>query len=212
MRPITLSRQLTAADDNGIALAQQLLAAGNLVLTGAAFVANGIAQLDAQRKIGIASTGDLSLITFTVYGTNQPGNVISESLAGPNNNTVSTTLDFYTVTRVAASAAVSTDVIVGTTGVGASQPLPLDIYLPFGNTTSVDVTGTVNYSVQVTNSDPFGDPSTPLNWVAYPGGALTAQTTDLTSSTVIAYRAMRLLTNSGTGIAAITITQQGLIV
>lgn len=211
MRPVTITRALVAADANGIAEAQQTAGEGDLTLNGA-FVVAGVAQLGQQRKVGIASTGNLSALTFTVYGTNDAGNVISEARSGPSNNTVSTTLDFATVTRVSVSGAVGTDVEVGTTDVGASLPIPLDIYLPFGNTASVDVTGTVNYSVQVTNSDPFGDPSTPLNWVAYPGGGLTSQTADATASTAVAYRAARLVTNSGTGSAALTVTQQGLMV
>lgn len=210
MRPVTLSRTLAASDADGIAQAQQAAGAGNLTLNGD-LVVSGVAQLGAQRIVGIASTGNLSAVTFTVYGTDDAGNTISQAIAGPNNNTVSTTLNFRTVTRVAVSAAVGTDVEVGTTGVGASQWIPLDIYLPFGNTCSVDVTGTVNYSVQVTDGDVFGDPSTVLNAIAYPGGALTSQTGDVTSNTAVAYRGLRLLTNSGTGSAVTRVTQQGLI-
>lgn len=206
MRPIRITRALTAADDDGIALAQQLIAAGNLTLNGA-LVAGGIARLDAQRKVGIASTGDLHLITFTVYGTDQPGNTISDALAGPNNNTVSTTLDFYTVTRVAASAAVATDVIVGTTGVGASQPVPLDIYLdPFNVSCFGDVTGTVNYTVQFTFDDVQATAG-PYTWTDHPD--LTGKTTDSDGTYISPVSATRIVTNSGTGSVVLTIIQAG---
>lgn len=211
MRPVTISRTLATADADGIATAQTVASATNLVLDGA-LVSAGVAQLGAQRQVVIASGGNISTVIFTVYGTDYAGNSITDTITGISGSTVATTLNFLTVTRIAASATTGAETVTaGTNGVGASQPVVLDIYLPFGNTASVDTTGTVNYSVQVTNSDPFGSPSTPMNWVAYPGGALTSQTGDVTATTASAYRAARLLTNSGTGNALFTITQQGLI-
>jgi hypothetical protein len=212
MRPVTLSRTLAAAVSDGIAEAQTVAGAVDLTLDGS-LVASGVAQLGVQRQVIMASGGNIAAVIFTVYGTDQAGNSITDTITGISGSTVATTLNFLTVTRIAASATTGAETVTaGTNGVGASQWIPLDIYLPFGNTTSVNVTGTVNYSVQVTNDDPFGNASTPLNAVAYPGGALTTQTGDVTSTTAAAYRAIRLLTNSGTDTAAITVTQQGLIV
>lgn len=206
MQPVRITRQLTAADDNGIALAQQLGAAGSLTLNGA-FVTSGVAQLDTQRKVGITSTGNLSAVTFTVYGTDQAGNTISESLAGPNNNTVSTTLDFYTVTQVAASAAVGTDVIVGTTGVGASAPVPLDIYLdPFNVSLFVDVQGTVNFTVQFTFDDVQANAG-PYVWTNHPD--LTSGTADGDGTYISPVTATRIVTNSGTDPLVFTVIQAG---
>lgn len=209
MRPATLTRILTAAVATSIAAAQTTAGAGNLLINGTLAV-GGVATLDAQRKVGIASAGDDSAVTFTVFGTDQMGRAISEALAGPNANTVSTTLDFLTVTRVAVSAAVAVAVTVGSTGVGASQPMPLDLYLPFGSTASVVLTGAMNYTVQVTNDDVYNN-TNPL-WVSHPTAGLVGAATSQVGSTANAYRAMRLLTNSGAGSAVITLTQQGLIV
>lgn len=213
MRPVTVTKQLSvAADADGIAQLQQLAGAGNFTLNGA-LVASGVAQLGSQRKVAVHSAGNIAAVVFTIYGTDDQGREITDTVTGVNNSTVSTTLDFATVTRVAAGAAVGSDTEVGTTGVGASLPIPLDIYLPFGSTVSVDVTGTINYTIQATNDNPFGNPSTPLNWVAYPGNqSLSGQTTDLTSVATAAVRAIRILVNSGAGSAAVTLTQQGLIV
>lgn len=206
MLPVRITRQLAAADDNGIALLQQLVGAGALTLNGV-LVAAGVAQLDTQRKVGISSTGNLSAVTFTVYGKDQPGNTISESLAGPNNNTVSTTLDFYTVTQVAASAAVGTDVIVGTTGVGASQPIPLDIYLdPFNVSLFVDVQGTVNYTAQFT-FDNVQSSAGPYVWTDHPD--LTSATADGDGTYISPVTATRILTNSGTAALVFTVIQAG---
>lgn len=206
MRPVRITRALTAADADGIALAQQAAGAGDLTLNGA-LVAGGVAQLDTQRKVGIASAGNLSAVTFTIYGTDQAGNVISESLAGPNNNTVSTTLDFYSVTRVAVSAAVGADVTVGTTGVGASRPIPLDQYVsPFNASLFCAVTGTVNYTAQYTLDDIWASAG-PYTWSDHPD--LTSATADGDGTYISPVTATRLLTNSGTGSVVFTILQAG---
>lgn len=206
MLPIRITRTLTAADDNGIAEAQQLGGPGSLTLNGD-LVTAGIAHLDVQRKVGIASTGNLSGVTFTVYGTDQSGNTISESLAGPNNNTVSTTLDFYTVTQVAASGAVGTDVIVGTTGVGASAPIPLDIYLdPFNVSLFADVTGTVNYTAQFTFDNVQANAG-PYTWTNHPD--LTSATADGDGTYISPVTATRIVTNSGDGSIVFTVIQAG---
>lgn len=206
MRPIRLTRALVAPDADGIATSQTTAGAGNLVLDGA-LVAGGVANLTEQRKVGIASGGDDSAVTFTVYGTDQAGNAISEGLAGPNGNTVSTTLDFLTVTRVTVSAAVAQAVTVGTTGVGASQPIPLDIYLdPFNVSCFVDVTGTVNYTVQFTFDDVFGSTG-PFTWTNHPD--LTSATADGDGTYISPVTATRIVTNSGTGSAVFTVIQAG---
>jgi hypothetical protein len=209
LRPIFLTRALTTADADGIAVAQQLGAAGNLTLDGD-LVAGGVAQLNAQRKVGIASTGNLSAITFTVSGTDQAGRSISEALAGPDNETVSTVLDFYTVTQVAASAAVGTDVEVGTTGVGASMPIPLDQYIsPFNVSLICDVTGTVNYTVQFTGDDVFaGTGVGPFTWFDHPD--ITGSTADDTGTFISPVAATRIVTNSGTGSVVFQIRQAGI--
>lgn len=207
MRPIVITRTLATADADGIALAQTLGGAGSLTLNGA-LVVSGVAQLTQQRVVGIASTGNLSAITFTVYGTNEAGIAISESLAGPNNNTVSTTLNFLTVTQVAASAAVGTNVTVGTTDVGASAPVPLDLYLePFNVSLFIDVTGTVDVTVQYTGDDDVLTSVGPFVWFNHTD--LTNETADTVGTIISPVTAVRLLTNSGTGTAQLTVLQAG---
>ena len=207
MRPVVVTRTLATADADGIAQAQTLGGAGTLTLNGA-LVVSGVAQLGVQRVVGVASTGNLSAVTFTVYGTNGAGVTISESIAGPNNNTVSTALNFLTVTQVAASAAVGTNVTVGTTSVGASAAVPLDVYLdPFNTSLFLDVTGTVNITVQYTGDDNVLTSAGPFTW--YDHTDLTSQTTDAVGTIISPVTAVRLLTNSGTGTAELTVLQAG---
>lgn len=106
---------------NNIAAAQTTAGAGNLTLTaGTGITANTNYtgptryQLDCPRGIAIASTGNLSAVNFTVNGWDIYDQPMTQTLAGPNNNTVTTTKAFYQITSIAVSAAVGTNVTVGT--------------------------------------------------------------------------------------------------
>jgi hypothetical protein len=206
MRPIVITKSLAAADQDGIAQSQTTAGAGDLTLNGA-FVTDGVATLDTQRLVAITSGADLSGITFTVYGTDDQNRSISEAIAGPNATTVVTSLNFLTITQVETDAAVGSAVEVGTSGVGATAPVPLDWYLTsFEVTLRVDVTGTLDYTVQYTIDNPF-DSSGPLTWVDH--ADLTAQTVSNDGTLISPVGAVRLLINSGTGTGQFTVLQAG---
>lgn len=211
MRPVSMSRTLVAAVANAIALSQTLGGAGPVLLNGA-LASGGVATIPAQRRVTITSTSDLTLVNFTIVGTNEAGNAVTEVLAGGSTATVTSVNDYATVTSITASGAVASAITVGTSAIGGSLPVPLDIYLPFGSTVSVALlSGAVNYSVQVTNGDPFGPPAN-LLWVSYPDAAVVAKAASAAGVTATAWRAVRLLTNSGAGTVQMVVTQQGLIV
>lgn len=69
----------------------------------------------AGRNVGIYSSGNLSSLTFTVYGEDTTGAISSEPITGPNNSTVTTVRRFRSVTQVAVSGTVGTNVEVGYT-------------------------------------------------------------------------------------------------
>ena len=207
MRPIVQTRQLAAADPNGIAEDQQLGAAGDLTLDGV-LVAAGVAELGAQRQVELESAGNISATNFTITGTDQQNRPISETLAGPNAGTVATELNFLTVTQIAADASFGTDVEVGTNGIGASQTVPLDQYLtPFNVSLGVVITGTVDVTVEFTFDDVFGDFPGPHSWIPHPD--LTNITADADATFISPVSACRLLTNSGDGEAVLRIIQAG---
>lgn len=207
MRPVTLNRTLTAAVVGAIAAAQTTAGAGNLLINGT-LAAGGVATLDTQRTVGLTSAGNLSAVNFTLTGTDQQGRVISEVLAGPNASTVSSVLNYKTITSIAVSAAVGTNVTADTVGTGASQEIPVDLYTnQFNVTLSVDVTGAVNYTVQYTMGNVFGGAG-PFVWNTVAG--LLAQTTGQVVQLSQLVRAFRVLTNSGTGTVALTVTQGGI--
>lgn len=206
MRPVIITRALLTADADGIAVAQTTAGAADLTLNGA-LVAGGVGQLTSQRKVAGHSTGNISTVVFTVYGTNSAGVSITDTVTGISNTTVSTTLDFLTVTRIAASAAVGTNVEFGTTGVGASQPIPLDLYIsPFSVTIQLVVSGTVDGTIEYT-ADPVLASSGPFTWFALSN--LTGITSNSVDTLVAPVAAVRLVTNSGTGSITTTILQAG---
>jgi hypothetical protein len=203
MRPIQITTtSYTVADGNGVAAAQQLAGAGDLTLV------SSTVTLDPPRFITFTSLGNLSGINLTITGTAPNGSSQTETMVGPNANTVTSTLTFATVTSISASAAIGTDIEAGYTQSGYSAWWPLDIYTPNQVTTiSVNVTGTINYSVEYTNEDPWNNSIIQLA-KAHPNAALTNGTADQTEFTTTLMRAVRFKVNSGDGTARVTVTQQ----
>lgn len=204
--PVTQTRQLDAADPNGICLDQQTGGAGNLVINGA-FAAGGVATVDQQRQVSLESAGNLSGVNFTITGTQEGGRIVSETLVGPNAATVATTVDFFTVTQIAVDGAVGTDVEIGTNAVGGSVPVKMDQNItPFIVTLAVIVTGTVNYTVQYSFDEQFaaGPPYTWINHTDLQALAVTAEGTLISN-----VKAVRILTNSGVGTARLEVLQAG---
>lgn len=168
-------------------------------------------QLDTQRVVGITGAGNDSARTFVVTGVDDNGNVISESLAGPNVNTVSTTLNYRRITSITIDAAAAGALTVGTTGVGSSTPIVLDQYLsPFSVGLEADATGTINYDVQYTYGNVF-DAAALSSLVWYSITALTGQTTDKDGSLGTPVRAVRSKINSGAGSVKLTVMQAGMV-
>lgn len=174
---ITLA--LAAASANKISLSQTPLGAGNLLINGAA-ASGGVATLDAARQVLFTFAADETGHNFTITGTNYNGQTQSEVVAGTNTTAV-TTLNYKTVTSIAISAASTGALTVGTNGVADSAPFILDRFVAATNiTAAVVVSGTINYSVQVSYDDfaPAWDlvTNTPT-WFAPPNTSnLTSQT------------------------------------
>lgn len=157
MRPITMTYAPTALDRDGIALAQTTAGAADLVINGA-LASGGVVQLADQQAITLFSAGNLAAITFTAYGTDRDGNALSTSRAGPGAGlTVAFPENLYTVTRIATSALVGTNVEAGVDGTGASRPIPLDLHIvPFAvSFRSRIASGTATYKLQYTYDDVF---------------------------------------------------------
>ncbi len=155
MRPVTQTRQLDAADDDGILTEQAIAAAGNLSIEGA-FASAGVASLDAGRQILLTASLNLSTDTFTITGTDGQGRVVSESLVGPNAGTVATVRDDWaTVTEVSVDGAIgvfsfSTLTLTGNAVAGETVTLGSTVYtfaaVP-SSANEVDVGGSASVSL-----------------------------------------------------------------
>lgn len=216
-RPVRLTKSLGAADANGIALSQTPLAGGDLTLNGVfASGSPAVAVLDTPRRVLLTFASDETGRVFTVYGYNAVvgGSLISETVAGTA-TTASTTLDFGRVTRVTVDAATAGAVEVGTNGVGATPWQMVDWNLdPTKQVIAVDVTGTVDYTVQYTYDDIMGEYQG-LNWVpGYPtkiwdDAVVVNESADAEATYDYPITAWRVQINSGDGELRIVGVQAG---
>jgi hypothetical protein len=205
MQPIQVSvGPLVAANDQAIA-ATQTPAGTTLTLTATPVV------LDAPRQIVITSAGNDSGITFTVVGTGYSGQAQTEVIAGANASTATSVLNFATVSSITASGAIAGAVKAGTTAVAGSRWVRFDSWANAQSSVQVDVSGTVNYTVQVTMDDP-NDPFSPIapvnvTWLSSPDSNVVSQASAKYSYFAYTPTFARVLLNSGTGSATATFAQ-----
>lgn len=213
MRPITISvGPLATASATNIRTASSIAGSGAVTLNGS-LVSGGVATLDKQRRVLFTSAGNDSGITFTISGTNANGDLISETLTGGNIAAVATVLDYKTVTSITSSGASAGTVSIGTNGVAGSSWVRLDDWGPLNVALQVNVTGTVNYTIQQT----MDDPNSPTNavspasvvWVNSSDTNVVAATANQQSSYSFIPVFVRAVLNSGTGSISATIRQSG---
>lgn len=215
-QPIIFTRSLAAAAANNIAASQSPGAAA-LTINGSA-ATGGVATLDTQRRVLLTSGGNDSGLTFTVTGTNQAGNTITDSFAG-GNPTAQSNLDFQTVTSITHTGSVASTITAGTNGVGSSlwQILNWNQY-PMDLTVSVELrTGAANFTIEHTYDDPNILPGTgglnasglayPLAW---PDATINQAAVTIETAYQVPILAFRLTTNSGTGTLVCRAIQSGL--
>jgi hypothetical protein len=145
-----------APDTQAISLTQSLSGAGNLLINGhltinAAQPGNAIFPR-MSRTVSLTSTNNLSGVNFTITGTYN-SQIVSETRAGPNNNTVYTTQLFDSVTSVSANGAAAA-VSIGTGTTGHTRWFNYDYNRHF-STLSIQavVAGTIDYTFNVTLDD-----------------------------------------------------------
>jgi VCBS repeat-containing protein len=112
-----LTADTDALDADSVCLSQSAGAAGNLTINGAK-ASGGVATFSAARQITVASSANLATLTFTITGTDINGSALVEVVTGVNDNTVTTTGYFKTITQVAISGSTGGDDV--TVGMNAS--------------------------------------------------------------------------------------------
>jgi hypothetical protein len=183
------------ADADGLGAANSSAGAtytldGVLTSSGTFTSADGLAH---RISITDAGASNQTTATYTVTGTDVFGNTVSEAITGPASTaTVESTEYFYTVTSVTIANPVGGSTAdMGTVDEIAYQPIPLNWRSEYGANVSVNVTGTLNFTVQETYVDI--QRQTPF-WVDVT--ALASKTVDATSSTTVAATAYRFILNS----------------
>jgi hypothetical protein len=208
MRPITLDIDPDAADADGLGAANSSAGAtytlDGILTSGGTFTsADGLAH---RLNITDAGADNQATATYTIVGTDALGNAQSEDVTGPGiSATVETTGYFKTVTSVTiASPVAGSTADIGTVDEIEYQPIPINWRSDYGANISVNVTGTLNFTVQETfvsiqTQTPF--------WVDIT--ALTAKTADTTSSATVGATAYKFRLNSySTGAEAQVYTTQ----
>lgn len=144
------------------------------------------------------SVTDHSGKTALLTGTDSDGKAQTETVALPGTSaTIESTLYFLTLTSVVPSATIGADTMdIGWVDEVASQTLPLNWRATEGTTYAVDVTGTIDYTVQETfmKIQYLSSPQSAASWHSL--SALTAKTADLAAQGTDNATAARLIVNS----------------
>lgn len=211
MRPVVLTKALVAASANNICLSQTPAAAGALILNGSTVTA-GVATLDTQRRVLATTAGADSGKTLVLTGTDIQGNIITETLTLPSTSTVASTRDFYTITSAVVSAALAGAITVGTNTTGSTVWVPMDINGAYGSPIGIQciVTGTVTYTVEYTQDDPFNYVNAAPNAFSSTDTGVVGAITSKQSVFTVIPRATRLTITAGTGSVVYTVIHTSL--
>lgn len=191
-RPKQLTLTLQTPALNNVCLDQTTAGSGTFTINGSLAEGGSVAIATAQR-LDIESTGTISGVTFTITGTGNDNQVVSEEIAGPENNTVTTTSYFKTVTSVAVDGEVGTNTSIGISDEALSQTVPLNRYINTGYTLGVNISGTIDFTGQLT-ADNVQDATLTPAWVAIT--ALTTKTADTQAEVSSPYAGFRMVINS----------------
>jgi hypothetical protein len=203
MRRIEVKMDLADVDDDGVFQNQTLGGAGNFTLNGAGVVSGEWVTPDLfAKKIGFASTGNIAAVNFTISGYEDRNKTIaiSETIAGPNNNTVETTNYFYSIQSISASGAVGTNTKAGPVDEAISQIIPIKRTFSDRNERITGLTfiktGTINYTVQQTNDNVQSKDDRTFNWLNSDDSNVVNATTSKNSNYTTMPMAMRVKINS----------------
>lgn len=219
MRPTTYT--FAAADTAYVCALQTTSGSGSLLINGTGSdknFPNSFMTLTGSgfaRPISLTSTGNISGVNFTITGTDIRGAALTETIAGPNNNTVHTTASFYTVTSVTVNGAVATNTSLGIYSTGISQWYCMD-YLVTPSNIGLGVTavsGTINWTVQQTTYNVQAAEPPAAAILPHPDSTLVAQTVSRQGNYDAPFNACQIVVNSSSagGNLVINIYQAGIV-
>lgn len=177
--------------------------------TGAATAPTTTATTDGlAHQVTLTSPAQATLagVTFTIVGIDADGAPKTETgLVGPASaSTVTSTGYFKTVTSIQPSATMGALVVsVGIAAPSLSPTIALDWRSIVGAMHQVEVSGTINFTVQETVDTLFGAASDTLSWGALSSG-LSSKTATTTAQGLLGGNGARILVNSVTNGATYT--------
>jgi len=154
------------------------------------------------------TSNDHSGKTVTLVGTDADGEALTEVVTGPGvSATVESTEYFLTLTSATPSATIGADTFdIGWADEVITQTLPLDFYVATTATIAVDVSGTINFTVQETFNSVLTTVSPVQNSTWRSIGALNNKTADTVNSSFSKATAVHLVINSHSDGAEATMT------
>jgi hypothetical protein len=185
---------------------------GNVALNGS-LVAAGVATLATPQRV-LITTSDTTTV-FTINGTSPTGALQSETLTNTGSS-VQSVLDYSTVTSITTNQGTTAAITVGTNGVGSTPWVRLDEWANTQVTIQVNVTGTVNWTLQSSLDDPnsaFGTAILPdaMSWVNTNDSAAVGATGDVQTNFLFSPTYARVLLNSGSGSVTATFIQADVV-
>lgn len=217
MRDILIDVDLETADLDG--LASNIDSSGTALVFDGALISGGtFTSADGLGRIIVivdSDTDTQSDVTFTIVGTDAQDDAISDVVTGPGSGaTVASAKYFKTVSSVTVSAAQggTEKVDIGTRGTtlsAVSRAYPLNHRNRVAPMVSVNVTGTLNFTVQQTYSEILTTKDSSGSIVWEDVTALASKTADTTASLGIGAHAMRVVVNTystGAELQAIVVT------
>lgn len=211
-RPIRIDMDLDDVDPNGVFQDQTTGGAADMTLNGAGVTDGVWTTPDGfAKRIGFESSGNISGVTFTITGfaDKQKSAALSETITGPNADTVETTNYFYSITQIAVDGAVGTNTEAGPVDEAVSATIPVNWR---GGITSynLDFTGTADVTVEQTFDDVQNIDDLAFTWQDSPSSKLvnaTASTNDAYEGLPTAVRTKFNSYSSGARVIT-TITQR----
>lgn len=196
MVPLKRTVNLDAASTTKVAAAQTALINANLVLATAA---SAIDSSGAARILLLTTTENDSTGNAIITGTDANDQVITETIAWPNTTTKVTTKAYKTVTSINTTIALTANASVGTVGTTLSAKdalIPLNFYAGVGLQVAVEITGTINFTVNETFDSIMNYAVTPDNAVMFSPTALASKTANTVGQLDVGATGVQIVINS----------------
>jgi len=210
-KPMIIDLDLADADANSVFKDQTLGGAGNFTLDGVDVTDGVWTSPDGfAHQISFESSANLSALTFTItgYTDSAQNNLTTEDVTGPNATTVESTKYFYSITQISSDGAVGTNCESGFVDEAVTDALPLNWRGGIASV-NIDVTGTIDLTVENTFDDIQNLDDLDFNWQDCPSADLVNVTTSANEAYEGLPQALRVKVNSySSGAEAQIVIQQ----